>query len=98
MHVNTGRHVRQRDDVDVVGRVGGGRSHSRGFVKTRKALTVAIDCLVNPVTNGHSRSGVRESSIDVSGLEVKLRVSLHRGSECESADKGGGSTGLHLVL
>lgn len=37
------------DDVDVVGRVGSGRRHSRRLADTVETLAIAIDSLVNPV-------------------------------------------------
>lgn len=94
MHIHARRHVRQRDNIDVIRWIRRSRSDSRRLVETREPLAIAIDGLVNPVTDGDSRSSVWEASVDISGVD--LWVSLHSGSECEGANEGRRSGGsLH---
>lgn len=64
MDVDTGRDVCEGDDVDVVGGVSARGLDSRRLLQTREALSVAIDGLVDPVTDGDGWTGVGVSGVD----------------------------------
>lgn len=77
--------IRQRDDIDIVGRVGSGRFDGRRLNQTGKALAIAIDRGINPVTHRDCRALVREASVD-------CRTAVDHGGQCQ---QGRSSGGLH---
>ncbi|KAL1848360.1 hypothetical protein VTK73DRAFT_10134 [Phialemonium thermophilum] len=62
--VDAVRQVRQRDDIDVVGRVLGRRLHGGRLHQAREAPAVAVDGRVDPVADGHVGSRVRVGGVD----------------------------------
>jgi hypothetical protein len=63
--VHTAGNIGQRDDIDVVGRVGCLGLHSGSLDQAREAFAVSLDGRVNPVADWDSRSGVRETSVNI---------------------------------
>ena len=56
--------VRQRDDIDVVGRIGPRRLNRRGFNETWEALAIAVDRGIDPVADRDSRACIRIRFVD----------------------------------
>lgn len=65
--VDSARHIRQRDDIDVVGWVRRSRLHRRRLDETWETLSIAIDRRVNPVTDRDRGASIRVGLIDIWG-------------------------------
>lgn len=79
------------DDVDVVGRVGSGRLDGGRLRKTRVTLSVALDVLVDPITNGSLGASVRRAGVDG-------RLGLGDRGQDEASSNGGGGLCDHDCL
>jgi hypothetical protein len=64
VNVDSTGSVGSGDDIDVVAWVGRGRFDSRRHGETRESLPVAIDGIVNPITNWHGWASVRIGLVD----------------------------------
>lgn len=94
VNVDTLRDIRERNDVDIVGGLLGGRLDSRLLDKTREAFAVTLGGRVHPVADRNSRTSVWETSVDITSIDSRdgCCVSAHRE---QGADKGGAGAGLH---
>lgn len=82
--------IRQGDDIDVVGGVGGRGSDGGRLDEAREAFAVAIDVGIDPVADGDGGARVGEGLVD-GGRGV--------GNEGEAQGHGGrGNSGLHLGI
>jgi hypothetical protein len=82
-------HVRQGDDIHIVGGVVAGGRHGRGLDEAREALSVAIGVLIRPVADGDGGPGVGIGLVDVG-----LGAGVDGGKE-EGAEGEGGGGGFH---
>ncbi len=89
MHSHAVWHVCQIDHIDAVGRAGGLGRHRRLLHETDEASSVAIDGLVDPITDRNRRTSVSVSRINIAFVQGLERVSDRVVDALERCCRGG---------